>query len=125
MGAIVPCSRPEIESEQLDSSTIGVIEKPISTLERVWNQDWVRKAFIIIFLAIVWQVYATWKQNPLVFPTFTETVKAFVDSCKEGILPARIVGSLKLLIGGYGIGLALARRAIRHDPSEDFEHPVA
>ncbi len=108
MAAILPCTRPEIESEQLDSSTIGVIEKPISTAERIWNQDWVRKAFIIIFLAVLWQAYAVWKNNQLVFPTFADTVKAFVDSCKDGVLPARMVGSLKLLLGGYGIGLALA-----------------
>ncbi len=106
--AILPSDRPERSCDLLDSTAFGVVEKPIPAYERVWNQDWVRKLFIIVFLAVTWQVYAVWKANPLVFPTFTETIKAFVDSTRDGVLPARVVGSLKLLIGGYGIGLTLA-----------------
>ncbi len=108
MSAILPSTRPERDCELLDSASFGVIEKPIPAWERIWNRDWVRKLAIIVFLAVVWQLYSMWKANPLVFPSFIETIKAFYDTSRTGELPTRVVGSLKLLVGGYGIGLALA-----------------
>ena len=32
---------------------------------------------ILVVLALVWEVYARWLNNPLLFPTFTATIEAF------------------------------------------------
>ena len=49
--------RPEIYRDHVDSSSFGVVEKPLSTWERIYNQSGVRKVFILIMLATLWEIY--------------------------------------------------------------------
>ena len=55
--------RPEIYRDQVDSSSFGVVEKPLSTWERIYNQSAVRKVFILIMLAVFWEIYARLLNN--------------------------------------------------------------
>ncbi len=100
--------RPEIYRDQVDSSTFGVIQKPLSTWERIYNQAAVRKVFILILLATLWEIYARLLNNELLFPTFGVTIKAFVEAIVSGGLPGKAWTSIKVLLMGYSAGIALA-----------------
>ena len=101
--------RPERHPEQrVDTSALGVVEQPLSTLERVFNHAAVRKGLLLVVLALAWEAYARWLNNPLLFPTFTAMLEAFVDALRSGVLPARAAVSIKVLLMGYAAGIVLA-----------------
>jgi NitT/TauT family transport system permease protein len=100
--------RPEIYHEATAQTTFGVIEKPLSTWEHLYNVGSARKLAILIALAILWEGYARWLDNPLLFPTFGATVGAFVHNIADGSLPVKAWTSLKVLLIGYSAGIACA-----------------
>jgi NitT/TauT family transport system permease protein len=100
--------RPEFEIQPIDASGIGDVARPLSAFERISNNDGVRKFAILVALAIVWELYARWLNNPLLFPSFVETLQTFVGDLANGSLLDRISTSMRSLILGYGTGLALA-----------------
>lgn len=100
--------RPEIYSDPIASESFGIVEKPLSAWEKITNISSVRKAFVLIVLAIVWQIYAMNLGNSLIFPTFTETVHAFVDGVVSGGLLLKAWTSIRVLLVGYAIGIGLA-----------------
>ena len=100
--------RPEIVHDKDSIPQIAVVEKPLSALERLTNQGWIRKLLILIALAIIWEVYARYLDNDLLFPTFTETVHAFVDGIMSGVLLRRAAVSIRVLLIGYVCGIGLA-----------------
>ncbi len=104
----VVTGRPDIYRELVDSSRFGVVQKPLSAWERIYNQGGVRKAFILLLLAVVWEVYARLLDNPLLFPTFTATIHAFVDGIVGGGLLGKAWTSIKVLLIGYTAGIFLA-----------------
>lgn len=101
----VPGGRPEYVRDGVHEQDFGVVVQPLTALERMYNTGWVRKAFILVLLAIAWQVYATVLNNELLFPTFTSTLDAFVKRTVTGELPAKAWVSIKVLLQGYAIGL--------------------
>ena len=63
----------------------------------IYNQGgW--KAFILALLAVIWEVYARLLDNPLLFPTFTATIQAFVDGIVGGGLLGKAWTSIKVLL---------------------------
>ncbi|WP_315701372.1 MULTISPECIES: ABC transporter permease [unclassified Bradyrhizobium] len=84
------------------------VEAGLSWFERIYRLGAVRKAFILLVLAGIWQAYGTWLGNPLLFPTFTDTLAAFFENISNGVIPARTLASMETLLIGYGIGIALA-----------------
>ena len=100
--------RPEIVREQVSAQGRTVVEKPLSTLELLYNQGWLRKLLILSVLALIWEAYGRYLDNDLLFPTFSATVEAFVRGIADGTLPARAWSSLKVLLMGYAAGVALA-----------------
>ncbi|GAB3406463.1 ABC transporter permease [Massilia agilis] len=101
-------SRPPIHREPLDSSKFGVVEKPLSPFEKLYNYSALRKTFILIVLVVAWEVGARVLNNELLFPTFVATVDALFNGLASGDLLLKIWASLKVLLMGYGIGIALA-----------------
>ena len=89
-------------------SETGQVERKLSTFELIWNDGFVRKAFIIVCLASVWEAYGLLLDNPLLFPTFHETVATLFDRIKDGTIPLRAWTSLKVLFMGYAAGIVLA-----------------
>lgn len=100
-------ARPEIIREP-SRSGIGEINKPISAWESVYRIGALRKALILLVLALVWEAYGRWLDNPLLFPPFSATVQALFENLANGVIPARTLISLRTLIVGYAIGIALA-----------------
>jgi NitT/TauT family transport system permease protein len=88
--------------------SFDVIERPLGVLEQLGNNGAVRKSLILIALAIVWQVYATVINNPLLFPTFSATLQALYEGIVSGGLLGKAWVSIKVLLLGYGAGLILA-----------------
>lgn len=99
--------RPEYVRTDL-SVTTGVVEKPLNLSEKLYESAILRKAIIVIALAIAWEVYGRWLNNSLLFPPFSETFQAFFNGIVRGVLLDRIVSSLSVLMWGYVIGLLLA-----------------
>ena len=111
MGALqrdVAPPRPEFEREPIEASGIGDVERPLSLVERLLNNDAVRRAAILLVLALAWELYARWLDNPLLFPTFSETLATFWRDISNGVLIDRTLTSLKSLALGYSTGLVLA-----------------
>jgi NitT/TauT family transport system permease protein len=103
-----PVERPEYVREEIGERDFGVVNKPLTTWERIWGNGAVRKCLILVILAAVWQAYAVYLDNALILPTFTETLKAFVQRIASGELLKKSWASIVVLLYGYGIGLVLA-----------------
>jgi NitT/TauT family transport system permease protein len=101
-------ARPAIHRETLDSSKFGVVEKPLSTFERLYNYSALRKTAILVLLVVAWELGARLLGNELLFPTFVSTVDALFKGLVTGDLLVKIWASLKVLLMGYWLGIALA-----------------
>ncbi len=84
------------------------VEQKLNALETLWGVSALRKTLLILTLAVIWQVYASYLDNPLLFPTLSDTLTTMVDRFVDGTLPARIWTTLQVLFMGYAIGTVLA-----------------
>jgi NitT/TauT family transport system permease protein len=80
----------------------------LSRWERMGNVGWLRKTAVVASLLALWQLYAMWIDNPLMFPTFVATAKAFFGAVASGELPERTLNSLRMLLFAYALGATLA-----------------
>jgi NitT/TauT family transport system permease protein len=103
-----PPARAEILREPISSEAFGIVEKPLSVWERIANVGALRKLALIVVLAVIWEVYARTLNNALLFPTFSATVRAFVEGLFGGDLFMKAVTSLRVLLMGYAAGIACA-----------------
>jgi NitT/TauT family transport system permease protein len=101
-------ARPDVFYEVEHFADAAAVERPIPVWERLWNRGWLRKLFIITALAGIWQLYGHFSDNSLLFPSFLDTMDAFIENIANGKLPARAWSSLQVLITGYVAGVALA-----------------
>jgi NitT/TauT family transport system permease protein len=100
--------RPEFEREPVDASAIGDAERPLRPVERLLQNEGFRKTVLLLMLVLAWELYARWIDNPLLFPTLTETVDTLWRDIASGVLPDRVLTSLQVLAIGYSAGLAIA-----------------
>jgi NitT/TauT family transport system permease protein len=104
---IQPPFRPAFVNDPRPHSGEAVrVNHPLSRWEHIRDIQWLRRAFVLLLLGSIWQSYATWADNPLIFPTLTETILALWHS--SGLILVRCAISLKVLLMGYAIGVALA-----------------
>jgi NitT/TauT family transport system permease protein len=97
-----------VYSETLGPEQFGIIQKPLTLAEKIYNQAWLRKIFIIVVLATAWQLYGLWLDNPLLVPTFADTVRALVGDVSNGTIPSRALSSIEVLLVGFATGTVLA-----------------
>jgi len=100
--------RPEFERQLTEAGAIGDVERPLGLGERIWGNETFQRLVILLILIAIWEGYARWLDNSLLFPSFTETVKTFAHDLRNGVLVNRTVTSLRTLAIGYAFGLALA-----------------
>jgi NitT/TauT family transport system permease protein len=100
--------RPERLHVPHEASAFGVVEKPLSNWERLYNRGALRKTAVLILLAVIWEIYARLLDNQLLFPTFIDTVKAFVEGIATGGLLGKAWFSIRILLVGYSIGILCA-----------------
>ncbi|MGJ4912068.1 ABC transporter permease [Bradyrhizobium sp. HKCCYLRH2060] len=84
------------------------VARKLGVLELLWNDGFVRKTLIIVLLAAIWQAYGSYLDNPLLFPTFSDTIAALWEKVRDGTIPMRVWTSLKVLFMGYAAGIVLA-----------------
>ena len=99
-------NRPELVAEVQQS--FGVVEKPLTLWERIYNNGAFRKGALLVAMALIWELYARKINNPLLFPTFSATVEALWTAISSGVIPQRTWSSIRVLLQGYGAGLVLA-----------------
>src|SRR3954465_7001147 len=103
-----PPRRAEREIQLDQMGTVGDAPRPLSTAERLLQITGVRRLIVVAVLCLVWQLYAMWLNNNLLFPTLAETGEALYDALVQGPLIERTLVSMQTLLMGYGAGLALA-----------------
>src|SRR5450830_1673054 len=99
--------RPEIVVEP-NRNAVAEVQRPLSAFEAIYRISWIRKTAILLVLALVWEVYGRWPDNSLLFPSFSETLHAFMSGISSGVLLQRAAVSLETLLIGYGLGILLA-----------------
>jgi NitT/TauT family transport system permease protein len=67
---------------------------------------WLRKAGMLLVLAVIWEGVARWYGNDLLLPTALQTGRALVDGIVSGELFGYIGISLAVLTQGYLMGIA-------------------
>jgi NitT/TauT family transport system permease protein len=100
--------REDFIRETLVSADVAVVEIALSPWQRLANSAAARKVFVLVALAVVWEVYARWLDNPLLFPTLGATLEALWSGFASGELEERAWVSLSVLLIGYGAGVVLA-----------------
>jgi NitT/TauT family transport system permease protein len=100
--------RPEIYREPMSQEKFGIVEKPLTLFERLYNQNWLRKLFVLIVIAVCWETYARWLDNELLVPTFSATVRALVHGIASGVILTRAALSIKVLLMGFSAGVFIA-----------------
>jgi NitT/TauT family transport system permease protein len=103
-----PPTRPEYLQQVVAGRDIGVVQKPLTTWQRLANLGWLRKVLILAVLTSAWEIYARQLNNPLLVPTFTATLEAFQAGIASGEIPQKVSNSVQLLLKGYAMGLSLA-----------------
>ena len=84
------------------------LERVIPLHQRLYGNSALRKAVLLVVLALIWEGYARALNNPLLFPTLTATVRALIDGFRSGELLRAIAYTLRLLLEGYVLGLLFA-----------------
>lgn len=100
--------RPDIEYTPSPVGKIGDIARELSPLERWMGHAGVRRTLVLIVLAVLWEVYARYLGNDLMFPTFSATAQALWSDLANGVLPSAVVSSMKVLLMSYGLAVAMA-----------------
>jgi NitT/TauT family transport system permease protein len=103
-----PPIRPEFIAPAREAAQIGDAARPLSAWERLTNNTLARRLFILVVLAVVWELYARWLNNPLMFPAFSEMAAALWDATIRGPLIDRTLTSIEVLLLGYAAGIGLA-----------------
>ncbi|WP_148294318.1 ABC transporter permease [Azospirillum sp. B506] len=103
-----PPRRPEYERTVTVTGPIGDVARPLSLWERLGNVTALRRLLVLAAVAALWQAAAVWQNNPLMFPTFTDTVAALWDGIRRDNLLSMAWTSLAVLLKGYAIALVLA-----------------
>ena len=101
-------STARIVPRAVDGEAAAEVERRLGAMEVLWENAAVRKTAIILLRALVWEVYDRLLDNSLLFPTLTETLASLVEHVRSGVLPARAWASIKVLLMGYGAGVAMA-----------------
>src|SRR5574341_2353863 len=100
--------RPERLVTPFPSDALGGVAQPLTLWERAWNTGALRKTVLLVLLAAAWEGYARAVKNPLLVPTFSATVEAFLEGMTTGVLLGRTAYSIRVLLLGYSAGIALA-----------------
>ena len=107
MTTLTPPVRPEYEREP-DALTDAPAERALPLGQRIWQQSAVRKAVILLLLALLWELIARWQNNDLLLPTFSQTAQAFANDLRSGELLTKARISIGVLLQGYLLGIATA-----------------
>ena len=101
-------SRQDIARDTAPPGTIGDIARPVPLWRRLADQTWARRLCVLIVLAAVWEIYARQAANPLMFPSFGDTLQAWWAGMASGKLISAVLGTLRVLLIGYVVAVLLS-----------------
>src|SRR5271154_4488095 len=107
MALRIPPIRDEFELASIIEPAADV-ECPLPLHVRLLQSTVARRLIVVGTLAVVWQGYSTYLDNPLMMPRLSEVIVALVSSLLSGDLGMRILMTMKVLIIGYSAGIAAA-----------------
>jgi sulfonate transport system permease protein len=87
---------------------IGEVERKLGLGDRLAASAGFRRLMVLVVLCIVWEIYGRFLNNPLLLPTFLQTLDALWTATAHGPLLDRVSTSLYVLLIGYGAGTVLA-----------------
>jgi NitT/TauT family transport system permease protein len=102
----MPDERPEIF--RAEAATFPVVQRPLGTLQRLYGNGTFRKAVLLVILAAAWEMYARSRNNPLLFPTLTDTIAALFRSISSGEMTRAAIYTMNILLKGYAVGVFFA-----------------
>ncbi|TBW41286.1 ABC transporter permease [Siculibacillus lacustris] len=102
-----PAPRPDILRPAIDDLAPDVVVER-GLIVRLAETTWLRRVAVVVVLGVIWEVYARQLANPLMFPSLTETLEAFVAGLRSGALVSAVSGSLRILLVGYGVAVVLS-----------------
>jgi NitT/TauT family transport system permease protein len=94
-------SRTDVASE-------GTLARARRWLRVIRRSFFARRLLVLALLAIAWQVAATVKASPILFPSFTATVSAFFDAARSDDLIGSAAASLFVLGKAYVLAISIA-----------------
>lgn len=100
--------RADIEYAPVAPGQVGDIARRLGVFERLFAHAGIRRTLVLIAMAVCWELYARYLDNPLMFPTFSETLVAMTQDLFSGVLPQAVVSSLKVLLMSYALAIGLA-----------------
>ena len=102
-----PARRPDFILDQLETPTVAQVVR-LPAWRRCLQIAAVRRGFLLLLLALLWEAYGRSVGNDLVLPPFSEVALALVRSVASGVMPMRALNSLSMLLEGYALGVLLA-----------------
>ncbi len=101
-------ARPERNETIEKAQNLSVTSRSLTAWELIAENGAIRKTLVILALALAWEIYARFLDNPLMVPTLTDTVIALLRSIASGTILNRTANSLYVLLIGYGAGVLIA-----------------
>jgi NitT/TauT family transport system permease protein len=80
----------------------------LTLAEQIYNKVWLRKIAILVVLALGWEIYGRWLDNPLLVPPFSEAMRALITDIGNGTIPRCALSSIEVLLVGFATGTVLA-----------------
>jgi NitT/TauT family transport system permease protein len=99
---------PKPARPQEGRQPIGDVERKLSFGERLTANAGFRRLMVLVALCVLWEIYGRYLGNPLILPTFLQTLDALWNATAHGPLLNRIYTSLYVLLIGYAAGTVLA-----------------
>jgi NitT/TauT family transport system permease protein len=100
--------RPERDLVPGAIDRVAAEPTPVGLAGQLLHAPLLRRALVLVLLAVAWEAYGRFVGNDLLFPTLTQTLRAWFAAIASGELPGRVAASLQVLGLGYAAGLALA-----------------
>lgn len=96
--------------EDVPAPEISDTVRPIRPLTRLWNNLFVRRAFVVLVVLAIWEIGARLADSPLLLPGVWDTLQALIDALRspDDSLWSYIGESLKSLSAGFVIGTFVA-----------------
>jgi NitT/TauT family transport system permease protein len=99
---------PEFEVQLEAFEELGNVASPVPVWRRVAGHEVFRRGLVLALLAALWQLAAQLSANPLMLPSFTDTIGAWWAVIVSGELLLRIKASMEVLVIGYSAGIVAA-----------------
>ncbi|MDR3115660.1 MAG: ABC transporter permease subunit [Treponema sp.] len=80
----------------------------LSVYEKLYNIGALRKSVLVILMVLLWQIYAVHLGNPLMVPSFSDTLTGLVRVITRGDLLLRTATSLRVILAAYLGGVLVA-----------------